>query len=108
VEIWVEWDEQGKSKKVRAEQLIYNEYTKQTLSEGPFVYTGSVFVSENNAYLADLDGALIGFVHSPAPVIDSPRPLHKGGYSGNRLNPQLDLKPGTRVTLTVRALPVAK
>lgn len=105
VEVWVGWEEGGRQIRVRAEQLIYNTQTKQTLSEGPWVYTGSVFSAQNNAYLADLEGSLIGFVHTPAPVIESPRPLNPGDYGANRLNPNLNLKPGTRIALTVRALP---
>jgi hypothetical protein len=105
VEIWVEWTEAEKPRRVRAEQLVYSEVTKTTLSEGPWVYTGSVFIPENNAFLADLNGALIGFVHRGAPVIDSPRPLPQGPYEANRLNPALNLKAGTSVTLIVKALP---
>jgi hypothetical protein len=108
VEIWVEWTEREKPRRVRAEELVFNETTKQTLSEGPWVYTGSVFSAQNNAYLADLEGALIGFVHSPAPVIDSPRAMSPGQYGSNRLNASLNLQAGTRVVLTVRALPLPK
>ncbi len=104
VEVWIEWDEGGQRRKVRAEQLIYNAATKQTLSEGPWVYTGSV-VRPNGAYLADIEGPLVGFVHTPAAVIDSPRQAAPGPYGANRINPALNLKPGTSVTLTVRALP---
>ncbi len=105
VEIWVEWEDGGARRKVRAEQLVFNQQSKQTLTEGPWVYTGSAFTKDSNAFfLADLEGTLIGFVHSPAPLIDSPRPLVDGGYGENRLNPSLNLKPGTSVVLTVRAL----
>jgi hypothetical protein len=105
VEIWIEWTEGDQQRRVRAEQLVYNEVAKDTLTEGPWVYTGSVFIPENNAFLADLNGALIGFVHRGAPVIDSPRPRPDGAYEANRLNPALKLKAGTSVVLTVRALP---
>jgi hypothetical protein len=44
-------------------------------------------------------------VHSPAPVIDSPRPISAGEYGANRLNDKLGLKPGMKVELIVRALP---
>jgi hypothetical protein len=105
VEIWVEWEDAGAHRKVRAEQLVFNQKSKRTLSEGPWVYTGSAFTRDSNAFfLADLDGTLIGFVHSPSPLIDSPRPLVEGEYGENRLNPSLNLKPGTNVVLTVRAL----
>ena len=105
VEIWIEWDEGTQKRRVRAEQLVYNDVLKTTLTEGPWVYTGSAFIPERNAYLADLDGALIGFVHRRAPVIDSPRPIPPGDYGANRLNPALKLKPGTNVLVLVRALP---
>ena len=104
VDIFVEWDEGTEKRRVRAEQLVYNEVTKTTLSEGPWVYTGSAFIPEANAYLADLDGALIGFVHRRAPVIDSPRPIPPGAYGANKLNPALKLKAGTNVLVIVRAL----
>jgi hypothetical protein len=108
VDIWVEWNDASGHKKVRAEQLIYNTQSKTTLSEGPWVYTGSVFVAETNAYLADIEGSLIGFVHTPAPVIDSPRQLSPGSYGNDVLNPALNLKAGAAVQLTVRALPRSK
>jgi hypothetical protein len=103
VEIWVEWDENGTPRKIRAEQLVYNERTKRTLPEGPWVYTGSVFVEERRAYMADMDGTLIGFVHTPSPIIENPAAV-MGPYGANRLNPALNLKAGTAVTVTVRAL----
>jgi hypothetical protein len=61
-----------------------------------------VFIANNNAYLADLDGALIGFMRDPSPVIDSARPLED--FGAHRINPNLGLAPGTTVLLTVRAL----
>jgi hypothetical protein len=103
VEIWVEWDENGTTRKVRAEQLVYNERTQHTIPEGPWVYTGSVFVEQVHAYLADIEGALISFVHTPAPILENPTAV-MGPYGANRLNPALNLKAGTAVTLTVRAL----
>ena len=105
VEIWVEWAEGAQRRRVRAEQLIYNEMAKSVLADGPWVYTGSVFMADSGAYLADLEGPLIGFVHTPAPIIESPRPFSAKDFGSIRLNPALNLKPGTSVTLTVRAIP---
>lgn len=104
VEIWVEWEGEKGRQRVRAEQLIYNTKTSRSLSEGPWVYTGSTIAS-NGGFLAEIEGSLIGFVHTPAPVIESPRPLEQGDYGSNRMNPALNLKPGTTIRLTVRALP---
>jgi hypothetical protein len=105
VEIFVEWLDGDQNRRVRGEQLVYNLETKQTLSEGPWVYTGSYFSPDSNQYMAEVDGSLIGFIHSPAPVIEFPRALAPGIYGANRLNPQLNLKPGQPVRLFVRALP---
>jgi hypothetical protein len=107
VEIWVEWMDGKDTRRVRAEELVYNVKTKQTLSQGPWVYTGSVFVEHTNAYMADMEGSLIGFIHSMAPIIESPRPFTPD-YQANQINPNLKLRPGTAVTLTVRALPAEK
>ncbi len=105
VEMWVEWESEGRVRRVPAEELVYNEVTMQTMPRGPWVYTGSAFSADNGAFLADAEGSLIGFVHSPAPVIDNPRPLNPGSYGNSRLNPALGLAPGTKVRLGVRALP---
>lgn len=104
VDIWVEWEVDGKRMRVRAEELVYNETTKQTLKPDSWVYTGSTFVPHGNAYMADIEGTLIGFVHTPAPVIEHSGAL-AGDYGANRFNPALKLLAGTKVTLTVRALP---
>ncbi len=105
LEMWVEWDEATGRKRIRAEQLIYNRQSNTTLPEGPWVYTGSVFVEGAKAYLADIEGSLIGFAHTPATVIDSPRPLGATAYGNDILNPALNLKPGTSIQVTVRLLP---
>lgn len=103
VEMFVEWDEGGKPRRVRAEELLYNHVTKQTLPEGPWVYTGSRFV-QGNQYQAETEGTLVGFMHTVAPIIENPRPLN-GKWGDTGINPALNLKPGMQVRLIVRALP---
>lgn len=103
VEIWVEWLGPGGKKRVRVEQLLYDKRTNATLPEGPWVYTGSSFL--DNRYLADLDGVLIGFVHSPAPVIENPRSGAVSSFGSVVLNRRPDLPvPGMPVMLIVKAL----
>jgi hypothetical protein len=104
VEILIEWDADGKRARARGEELVYNATTNQTLPPDSWVYTGSQFMEHNNAYLAELEGTLIGFVHTPAPVIENSAPI-AGSYGDNQLNKKLNLKPGTPITLTIRALP---
>ena len=103
VEIWVEWGRKGETRRERVEELMFDLRTKQAIPSGPWVYTGSTF-TPNNAYLADIDGVLIGFVHSPAPIIENPRAGAVDSYGSVVFNPNLGLKPGTPVTVTIRAL----
>ena len=104
VDVFIEWDEGSTRRRIRAEQLIYSKATKQTLPEGPWVYTGSVFSAENKTYLAEQEGTLVGFLHNTAPIIESPRPL-AGNFGDSIVNPELNLRGGTIVTLIVKALP---
>ncbi len=56
----------------------------------------------DTVFLADVDGVLIGFVHSPAPLIERADPV-PGPYGAIRLNPSAGVAAGTAVTVTVRA-----
>jgi hypothetical protein len=105
VEIWVEVHEGRSVKRVRAEDILFNKITKQTLARGPWIYTGSAFNRDYNSYAAELDGILIGLWRVSLPIIESPRPRPRGSYTDNILNPALKLKPGTPVTVVVKALP---
>ena len=106
VELFVEWGNGGTRRRIRAEQLIYNKVTKATLTEGPWVYTGSAFLPQGNRYMAETDGTVIGFMHTPSPIIENPRPL-AGEYGDHMINPELNLKAGAMVQLVLRALPRA-
>lgn len=104
VAVWVEWNDGAERRRIPAAQLIYNRETKQTVPDGPWVYTGSVFYGENGtSYMAESDGTLIGFMHTPSSIIDSPTPI-LGPWGTATINPTLNLKPGTEVLLIVEAL----
>jgi hypothetical protein len=104
LEIWVSWTTPMGPKRVRIEQLLYDERTKTTMPEGPWVYTGSTF--SGGHYMADTDGVLIGFVHSPAPVIENPRKGAVGAYGSIVVNRNIGLLGGMKVVITIKALPV--
>lgn len=93
-----------KPPKAVAPGVVYDEGVKQTLPAGHWVYTGPRFVSDSKALLADVEGVLIGFVHTPATLIERVEPV-PGPYGNVKLNPALGLTPGTPVLVTVRALP---
>jgi len=105
VEIFVEFGEATKRRRVRIEQLLLDKRTNTTLPEGPWVYTGSTLFPDGG-YMAQLDGVLIGFVHSPAPIIENPGAGAVGAFGSLVLNKEL-VTPGTDVTLIVKALAAA-
>jgi len=103
VGVFVEWMADGAKKRVPIEQLLFDKRTNKPLSENQWVYTGSTFVAGTNAYQAQLDGVLIGFVHSPAPVIENAGAGAVGAFGSVVLNKDL-VPPGTAVTLIVKAV----
>lgn len=102
VEVLIEWAVGDQRRRVRIEQLLFDKRTNAPLPEGPWVYTGSRFVPGSNMYEAQLDGVLIGFVHSPAPIIENPGTGAVGAFGSVVLNKDL-IAPGTPVTLIVKA-----
>jgi hypothetical protein len=107
IELFVDWTQDGAPKRSRVEDLIFDSRAKTSLPAGPWVYTGSTFLvnGDKPLFLAESDGVLIGFVHSPSPLIENAGPGAVNAYGALILNPGLELKPGTQMTLTVRALP---
>jgi len=105
VEIWIDVPAASGRPAVRLapEQLLLDKTNRRELEKGNWVYTGST-VFPHGEYLADLDGVLIGFVHSPAPVIENPRGIGVRRYGEIVLNPSLGLTAGQSVTLTVKAV----
>ena len=103
VEIWVEWTDGRTHHRVHVEDMLLDRRTNKTMAVGPWVYTGSRFI--DNIYMADLDGVLIGFVHSPSPIIENPGPGAVNAFGDLTLNPMLGLLPGATLTLTIHALP---
>jgi hypothetical protein len=104
LEIWVEWEDGGSRRRVRAEEVVYNREAKRTITEGAWVYTGSQFSEAYNTFQAEIAGTIVGFMHTPDSLIDNAQPII-GSYGSSIINPALNLKPGTPVLLTVRALP---
>lgn len=86
-----------------AEHLLFDRKTNQVVPGGGWVYTGSTFV-DGNRYMAEMDGTLIGFVHSPSPIIEYAPGAGIGSYGSIVLNPSLGLAPRTSVMLRVRAI----
>jgi hypothetical protein len=104
VEIWVEWGSADSLRKLRVEDIIYDISNKRVPKMGSWVYTGSTVLADGR-YLSEIDGVLIGFVHDPASIIENATGSGIGAYGSIQLNPDLKIAPGTRIKLTVKALP---
>jgi hypothetical protein len=107
VEIWVEWGSGESRRRVRIEELIYDEKAGRVPQMGEWVYTGSTVLPDGR-FLAEMDGVLIGFVHDPASLIENTMGSGINAYGTIKLNPNLKLAPDTELKLTVRALPKPK
>lgn len=106
VDLTLEWQHRGKTQRGPIERLLFDRETKQELPPGDWVYTGSTFTPDGR-YLAELEGTLIGFAHTPSSVIESVKGVGLGRYGSIILNPSLGLMPGSEITLHIRALPAA-
>lgn len=102
IEMFVSWG----TRRVGIDELLYDARTEKPVPEGRWVYTGSTFMDAGDGkphFAAELDGVLIGFMHSPSSIIE--RVDAVPGYGSTVTNTKLGLEAGAGVTLTIRALP---
>jgi hypothetical protein len=101
VDIQIEYSRGGEKTRVPVEQILVDKESGKTMPSEGWVYTGSSFRFDG-LFAAEIDGTLIGFVHSPSPIIEQvgTGAINRFGQIG--LHP--DLKPSTTVTLTFRNL----
>ena len=108
VALWIDWTRGNEKIRTPVEQLLFDNQNGQPVPPSEWVYTGSIFVEPMSpratGYLADIDGVLIGFVHSPAPIIENIGGAGVNRYGSIVMNPNLGLAPETPVVLTVKAL----
>jgi hypothetical protein len=86
VSIEVSWMEQGKTKHVPAEKLIFNTETKTNLSSGPWIYNGS----------------LVSLIIDPFALVNNPRPGRDNDdlcEVDSKAVPPLDTPVEVRITL---------
>ena len=100
LEIWVEWELQDKTKKrVRAEELVYDQEKKKPMDKTYWIFTGSQII--DGQFMADIEGSIIATFRDPAALINNPLPSGADDtiYVSNEkiLPPQ-----GTNVLLTVK------
>ncbi len=104
VDIWVEWGTGKASRKIRIDELLYDERARKVPEMGAWVYTGSTMYPGGD-FAAEVDGVLIGFVHDPASIIENTVGSGIHAYGTIKLNPALKLQTGMAVKLTVKAIP---
>jgi hypothetical protein len=68
VHIAVEWEEEGKTVRVRAEDLLWDREHNRSMEEGKFIYVGSYF--DTDGYVPDLSGDAVAVYSTSFCVVD--------------------------------------
>jgi len=121
--LFVEWvDKDGKAKRVRAEELLYNQGTKRPMRQTAWVFTGSDFArdpdtgklfidpeTKRTVFLADLARNLIAIYYDPVAIFNSPLDTANNPLQGTVpyyvANKELCPKVGTAVKLIMEPAP---
>jgi hypothetical protein len=101
VELWVEWEQDGETRRVPPAQLILVD--GEPANDHDWVYTGSSFIGPGQ-FLAEQTGALIGFVHDRDSIIEHRRGIGLGASRPPKLNRALLPPEGTPIRVVVRNL----
>ncbi len=94
-----------KNKRVRAEELLFDEQIKKPMRPHTWAFTGSRIVE--GRYMGDVLGDLIVTMHHPDTVVDNAMANGTNDYIYN-VNEKVCPKPGAKVTITIRAAGSAK
>lgn len=101
LDIFVEWELKDKStKRVRAEELVYDQQKNKSMEKTYWVFTGSRI--DNGQFMADLDGSIIATFRDPLALINNPLPAGADDtvYVSNE---ELLPPDNTRVNLLIKA-----
>ncbi len=101
VEISIQWDTEKGKKTIMAQEVIHDMNTGKIFPASHWVYTGSVFL-KNGIYLADEAGVLVGFIHDPAPVIESPLSNGTGAFGSLVVNSAILPEVGTKIQMIIK------
>jgi len=104
LEVSISWKEKGKPRELRADQLLMDIRTSQTLPRTDWVFTGSVLNSAGK-YLADGIGSLVTNYHDASSVIDCPLSL---GAADDFTYANEGIIPDVGTIVEVRMAPVKK
>ncbi|MBM3238566.1 hypothetical protein FJZ31_19905 [Candidatus Poribacteria bacterium] len=101
VEIWVQWKEGEETKRVRAEQMIFDFKNEKPMPETDWIFTGSLIYE--GRFLAEIEKSLIATYHDPAAILNNPLPegVDDTVY---HVNSAVVPKRGTSVVVTINAV----
>ena len=105
VEVSVEWDDGGGTRRMRADAMLWDKEKKETFPAQPWVYTGSILLDDGRYMARSGRDILIGFVHDPSSIIEWTRKNGVGRFGFIQIDPKLGLSPGSPVTVIVKATP---
>jgi len=101
VEVWVNWAENTKTKKYRAEELIWNAARNKTMEKSNWIFVGSKIV--NGQFMADHVKSLVTTYNDQYTIIDNP--LATGSNDElYRANEKLLPPKSTEVEVIIRAI----
>jgi len=102
LEIFLQWTEGKKIKKVKAEEVIFDRVNKKKMEYGDWIFTGSMIY--RGGILAQEDKSLIATYHDPGAIINYACPTQSDatGYSAYDANPEVLPPRSTRITITIR------
>ena len=105
VEVWVSWKEIGKEKRLRGEELIYNEASKKCMQITPWIFTGSQII--DCEFMAQVEGSIVATFRDPFAILNNPLPC---GTDDTILfaNPATIPPLGSKVTLIFQAVEASK
>lgn len=72
VSIQITWKINGKEKRYRAEELVYDRQKKSAMRKGPWIYTGSTM--SEGIFIAQRDGSIVSLIEDGQALINNPRP----------------------------------
>ena len=102
VALQVIWKNRGKRHKRNAVDLLKVGESKPD-SPATWVYTGSLF-SEENRYLAHVDGVIVGLVHDPASIIEHREGIGLNDWGSIAIDTETAPAGGQEILLEVRGL----
>ena len=101
VEIWVEWEVNGKKERHRGEDLVFNIPTKRPMTQTPWVFTGSKIVK--GTFMANVEQSLIATYNDPFAIINNPLPTGADD-TVYRVNENIVPERGTPITVIIKPI----